>query len=44
MEQTEILIVEQLRQGREAAYKFLYDHHYLVLCHVAEQYVKDSFS
>lgn len=43
MEQTEILIVEQLRQGREAAYKFLYDHHYLVLCHVAEQYVKDSF-
>lgn len=43
MEQTEALIVEQLRQGKERAYKFLYDQHYQILCHVASQYVKDDF-
>jgi len=43
MEQTELLIVEQLKEGRERAYKFLYDHHYQILCHVAAQYVHDDF-
>lgn len=43
MENTEKLIVEQLRKGNEDAYKYLYDHHYVVLCHVANQYLNDSF-
>lgn len=43
MEQTEQLIIEQLKIGKERAYKFLYDHHYQILCHVASQYVKDDF-
>lgn len=43
MERTEQLIVEQLKAGKERAYKFLYDQHYQILCHVASQYVKDDF-
>lgn len=43
MEQTEQLIVEQLKAGKERAYKFLYDQHYQILCHVASQYVEDDF-
>lgn len=43
MERTEQLIVEQLKAGKERAYKFLYDQHYQILCHIASQYVKDDF-
>ena len=43
MEQTESLIVKQLKEGQERAYKYLYDRHYQVLCYVAAQYVKDDF-
>ena len=43
MEQTESLIVEQLKEGNQRSYKFLYDQHYQILCHVAAQYVKDDF-
>lgn len=43
MEQTEQLIIEQLKAGKERAYRFLYDQHYQILCHVAAQYVKDDF-
>lgn len=43
MEQTELLIVQQLKEGKERAYKHLYDQHYQILCHVAAQYVKDDF-
>lgn len=43
MEQTEQLIIEQLKAGNEQAYKFLYDRHYQILCHFASQYVKDDF-
>lgn len=43
MERTEVLIIEQLRQGQEAAYKYVYKHHYTVLCRVAMQYVDDQF-
>ena len=43
MDRTEELIVMQLREGREQAYKFLYDYHVPVLCHIAEQYVHDAF-
>ncbi len=43
MDRTEELIVMQLREGRENAYKFLYDCHYPMLCHIAKQYVHDTF-
>ena len=43
METTEQLIVEQLKQGNEEAYKYLYRHHYALLCHVASGYVGDDF-
>lgn len=43
MEPTEQFIVRQLKRGEEWAYKYLYDHHYAVLCHIAAQYVHDDF-
>lgn len=43
MEQTESSIIRQLKEGTDEAYKYLYEHHYQVLCHVAEQLVHDSF-
>lgn len=43
MEHTETLIVEQLKLGNEDAYQYIYDHHYALLCHVANGYVKEQF-
>lgn len=43
MEHTERLIVDQLKRGNEEAYKYIYDYHYVLLCHVANQYVRDTF-
>lgn len=43
MDRTESLIIEQLRSGNEEAYRYLYDKHYSVLCHIACQYVHDDF-
>ena len=43
MDAKEQLIIEQLKEGKEKAYKYLYDHHYPVLCHIAVQYVHDEF-
>ena len=43
MKSTEALLVQQLKSGVDAAYKYLYDQHYQILCHVAAQYVKDDF-
>lgn len=43
MEHTERLIVEQLKEGNEEAYKYLYDRHYTMLCHVANEYIRDTF-
>jgi RNA polymerase sigma-70 factor (ECF subfamily) len=43
LEQAELIIIEQLKAGKERAYKYLYDHHYQILCHVAAQYVKDDY-
>ena len=43
MDSAEALLVQQLRNGEDAAYKYLYDQHYQILCHVAAQYVKDDF-
>lgn len=43
MERTEALIIDQLKRGNEEAYKYLYDKHYPILCHIASQYVHDDF-
>lgn len=43
MDRTEEIIVKQLKDGNEKAYKFLYDNHYQVLCHIASGYVHDDF-
>jgi RNA polymerase sigma-70 factor (ECF subfamily) len=39
----EHLLLQQLREGQEQAYRSLFDNHYAVLCHVAEEYVHDEF-
>lgn len=43
MEITERIIIEQLKRGNEEAYKYLYRHHYTLLCHIAHEYVGDDF-
>lgn len=43
MENTEKIIIEQLKRGDEQSYKYLYDYHYVFLCHIANGYVKDHF-
>ena len=43
VEQKEGIIVSQLREGAEEAYRYVFDHHYTVLCHMAEGYVGDQF-
>lgn len=43
MEQKEGIIVRQLRDGAEEAYRYIFDHHYPVLCHIAESYMGDQF-
>lgn len=39
----ERLVIEQLKQGDEDAYKYLYRNYYALLCHVAHAYVGDDF-
>lgn len=36
-------ILRQLKAGREEGYKYLFDHHYQVLCVIASRYVHDDF-
>lgn len=43
MDRTEKIIVKQLKEGRDKAYEFIYNYHYPILCHIAEQYVHDVF-
>ncbi len=43
MEITERIIIEQLKRSNEEAYKYLYRHHYALLCHIAREYVGDDF-
>lgn len=38
MEITERIIIEQLKRGNEEAYKYLYRHHYALLCHIAHMW------
>lgn len=43
MEFSEQLVIEQLKQGNEEAYRYLYRNHYNMLCHVAREFVGDGF-
>lgn len=43
MANSEAKTIEMLRDGHPDAFKYLFEHHYQVLCHVASQYVKDDF-
>ena len=43
MKNAEKLIIEQLKQGHEQSYKYIYDCHYVFLCHIANGYVNDYF-
>lgn len=40
---TEQEIVTQLKQGNEKAFRFLFDNHYTLLCHIAVEFLKDDF-
>lgn len=40
---TDIVIIEGLKAGQESAFRYLFDHHYALLCHVAENFVNDAF-
>lgn len=42
MEVDEEIRIAQLMQGSEQAYKYIYDHYYVSLCHLANGYVKDA--
>lgn len=43
MRAEELLIIEQLRNGDEKAYKYLYDRHYVLLCKFANELLEDPF-
>ena len=43
MKDSEYIILNELKKGNEAAYRYLYDHHYVLLCHFAYQYVNDVY-
>lgn len=43
MDVTEQLIVRKLREGDQDAYRYLYDHHYVVLCQFAYELIGDAF-
>ena len=42
MQQSEVLLIQQLSEGDEQAYKAVYRMHYAVLCAYARQYVPDD--
>ena len=43
MDPNEEILLARLKEGDNAAYKYLFDRHYAVLCHVAFQYVRDCY-
>ena len=43
MENNENYWILKLRRGDEDAYRYLYDHHYTVLCRMADSFVHDHF-
>jgi len=43
MDISEKEIILQLKRGEEIAYRHLFDHHYQVLCRIANEFLKDDF-
>lgn len=43
MKYSEEALVKQLISGEEKAYKYIYDHHYILLCRIANEYLNDPF-
>jgi len=43
MNEQEETIISQLKEGNEKAYRYLFDHYYVLLCRVANFYVGDAF-
>lgn len=41
MDHNEKIVVRQLKEGSEKAYRYIYDTYYATLCHTANKYVKD---
>ncbi|MFT4092423.1 MAG: RNA polymerase sigma-70 factor [Niabella sp.] len=39
----EIIIIQQLKEGSENAYRYLYDTYFASLCHTANRYLKDHY-
>ncbi|MDR2680140.1 MAG: RNA polymerase sigma-70 factor [Tannerella sp.] len=39
----EQVIIDLLKNGDNRAYKYLYDHHYAILCRIAYEFLKDDF-
>lgn len=37
------IILEQLKQGKSEAYRYIYKHYYALLCHIASEYMHDDF-
>ena len=42
MEIQEEQLISQLTDGAEQAYKYIYDHYYVSLCHLANKYLQDG--
>ena len=40
----EQLLIRQLKEGKESAYRLLYEKHYAVLCHLAREWVGADFT
>lgn len=43
MDYSEKLIVKGLREGDTEAFRYLYDTHYQILCHIASRYLHDDY-
>lgn len=43
MKEEEQNIIRLLKQGENLAYKYIYDHHYTLLCSIGYEYLKDDF-
>lgn len=43
MKNEDQIIVELLKCGDERAYKYVYDHYYILLCKIAKEFLKDDF-
>lgn len=43
MKNEETQLIYLLKRGDNSAYKYLFDHHYSLLCNVAFEFLKDDF-